>query len=139
VTRHMDTIALENCEDRHLYRLRSRNLRIGVFSAPLRGFVGLRTKFDSTFLDVEYHWDADAHHGTACPVVDLGALLPEATVLATDLGTRCQTCGRALTFDVALSRRWHHVGEGTCSKTFPVSLGNEVLFTWLQEQEKRIT
>jgi hypothetical protein len=129
--RSPNTIPLEACKDRQLYQLRSRNLRVGVFSAEQRGFFGLRTKFGSTFIDIEYHWDADAHHGTACPLEALGVSLPEEIPLANDLGAACRTCGRAIAFNTN-TKEWVHSGEGTCTETDPASVGNEAFHEWLR-------
>jgi hypothetical protein len=52
-----------------IYTLRSRNLRIGVWNAERKSFVGIRTKFGSRFLDCETHWDAG---GTATPMDLIG-------------------------------------------------------------------
>lgn len=65
-------IALENCQERKLYRLRSRNIKIGVFH-PEQGFIGIRTKFGSRFLDSENHWDS-IEFATAKPLEVIGEL-----------------------------------------------------------------
>ncbi|MGH2749812.1 MAG: hypothetical protein ACRDK3_02890 [Actinomycetota bacterium] len=72
-----DTISLSECKPRHLYRLMSRNLSIGVFDASNNGFIGIREKFGSRYLDTEYHRDTGAPHGTASPYEDLGSIPDE--------------------------------------------------------------
>ncbi len=72
-----DTIPLSECKPRHLYRLRSRNLTFGVFDASNNGFIGIREKFGSRYLDTEYHRDTGPPHGTASPYEDLGTIPDE--------------------------------------------------------------
>lgn len=71
----MKYIPLTQCVDRAVYRIRSNNLGIGVFSKEIRGFIGIRTKFGNKYLFTEYHHDTGAPFGTACPVEQLGVLL----------------------------------------------------------------
>ena len=51
----MKIIPLQDCKDRHLYRINSRNFNLGVFDAKTRDFIGIRTKIGDTFLDRENH------------------------------------------------------------------------------------
>ena len=48
-------IPIQDCKDRHLYRINSRNFNLGVFDAENRDFIGIRTKIGDTFLDRENH------------------------------------------------------------------------------------
>ena len=64
-------IRLEDCEDGCLYRLRSRNLAIGVFSQEMRGFVGIREKFGAKFLELEYGYTQEPSFGSATAVQKL--------------------------------------------------------------------
>lgn len=66
-------IKIEDLQDRKLYRLLARNIKIGVWEAVSQQFLGIRTKFDSRFIDGEYHWDAPAY-ATACPLEVIGQL-----------------------------------------------------------------
>jgi hypothetical protein len=68
----MDYIDLDDCEERKLYRLDARNIKIGVFSLKW-GFIGIRTKWGSRFLDSENHWDAP-QYATAKPLEVIGEL-----------------------------------------------------------------
>lgn len=65
-------IPLDDCEHGVLYRIASRNLRIGIYNEPSKSFVGIRFKFGNRFLDDEDHWDTGAPHGTAKPLEKLG-------------------------------------------------------------------
>jgi hypothetical protein len=69
-----DTIRLTECKPRHVYRLRSRNLSVGVFDEDSNGFIGIREKFGSRYLDTEHHRDTGPPHGTATPYEELGAV-----------------------------------------------------------------
>lgn len=72
-------------EIRKIYKLNSRNLLIGVWNGFK--FVGIRKKFDSEYLDSEYHWDEtgatpydknpNQSYGTAKPTKKLEILLPK--------------------------------------------------------------
>jgi hypothetical protein len=55
-----------------VYRLQSRNLSCGVWDGET-GFIGIRCKFGSRFLETEIHWDLDENHGTAQAMNELGA------------------------------------------------------------------
>ena len=69
-------IKMADCVDRGLYRLRSRNLTLGVYRAEVKGFIGIREKFGPLYLDTEYLWEPGPPFGTArsmtfveqCPV-----------------------------------------------------------------------
>lgn len=64
-------IALAHCKDQWLYRIRSRNLILGVFRKDQNGFVGIREKFGYEYLFVEFHWDTGEPHGTVKPLEPL--------------------------------------------------------------------
>jgi len=79
MSKKLNYIPLEECRDRQLYYIRSRNLSFGVFVKEQKGFVGIRTKFGHRYLFTEYHWDTGAPFGTVhpkqlleeCPIEDL--------------------------------------------------------------------
>lgn len=54
---HIKYIPLDECKHGFLYRIIARNLKHGIFNKSENGFIGIRTKFNSRFLDTEYHWD----------------------------------------------------------------------------------
>src|SRR5690242_8016495 len=60
-------ISLNDCEDGFIYKIKSRNLKFGLFIKERNGFLGIRTKFNTRFLFMEYHWDADTSFGTVKP------------------------------------------------------------------------
>lgn len=67
----------DELENGHVYEIRSRNLTQGVWVAEQHGFIGIRRKFDSRYLFMEYHHDHDPHVGTVQPVRPLGVVVPE--------------------------------------------------------------
>ncbi len=60
------------CVAGQLYRVRARNFRIGVWTGE--GFLGIRNKWGSEFLDTEYHWDSN---GTVRPLEALPETVPD--------------------------------------------------------------
>lgn len=64
-------ILLGKCKKGYFYRIKARNFQVGIFDGDT-GFIGIREKFGTKFLDTEYHWDTGAPHGTACPIKELG-------------------------------------------------------------------
>lgn len=85
-------LPISECVPGHVYRVRARS-----FQAPYAvytdasgvegfeaGFIGIRTKFGSTYLWCEHHWDQGPPWGTASPVEDMGISVPEGTALTTE-------------------------------------------------------
>ena len=48
------------------------DLVVGVFIKDKAGFIGIREKFGSRYLFMEYHYDTGAPYGTAQPVKKFG-------------------------------------------------------------------
>lgn len=63
----MSYIPVEECEHGYLYRIHSRNLRVGIYNKKVKGFIGIREKFDDKFLFTEYHADSGGQFGTVRP------------------------------------------------------------------------
>jgi len=57
---------------RGIYKLKARNLVTGVWDG--KAFLGSRSKFDSTFVDSEFHWDDDHGCATVQPKTLIGML-----------------------------------------------------------------
>lgn len=70
------TIPLDECKDRMVYEIHSRNLAVGVFVQDRRGFIGIREKFGSRYLFMEFHYDTGAPFGTVRPIKEL-TVVPE--------------------------------------------------------------
>jgi len=135
----MDFISLKNCKDRFLYKIRSRNLSLGVFNIATSGFIGIREKFRDLYLFEEYHYDTGAPHGTVHPLEKL-ELLPEDIVLNEFLGTVDYRTRRPVKFDKPKSqggRGWYFTDTNEdAGRVDPVGVSNKKLFNWLEEKEE---
>jgi hypothetical protein len=69
-----DYIPLDECKHGHVYRINARNFGVGVFNEKDNGFIGIRYKLGSRFLDTEHHWDQGPPHGTVKPLGEVHAL-----------------------------------------------------------------
>ena len=124
-----DWIALEDCGPRHIYRLDSRNLRLGVFNLDTKGFIGIRLKFGNRFLFTEYHWDTGEPYGTAKPLEDRGPL-DDTIELRENDPTVCGHCGEPVTYELDPKRRW--IGcKPECGGARPFSTPYKLLFDLL--------
>ena len=61
-------ISLKDCRHKGLYKIDARNFSLGVYNKKQQGFIGIRTKFNNKFLDLEFHWDTRAPYGTVKPL-----------------------------------------------------------------------
>jgi len=153
----MEFIPLEQCVKGTIYKIHSRNLRIGVFNGDT-GFIGIREKFGHEYLFTEYHYDCGAGgYGTVRPI-EIIAELPKWIPLKEYLSDNiCGNCGRNVIFipdDPATSTpgTWHHIpfsvwdreeeeeepklfDFGDC-KPRPTMLQNPYLFDYLINLEK---
>lgn len=137
-------ISKEACVDRRLYRIRSRNLRFGVFNQETGGFLGIRVKFGSRYVFEEYHHDNGPPYGTVYPVEDLGVDLPADILLLERMpGSWTKDGTREVYFDRPVSdggRGWLYKdtdeplppGEGS------YVLENTALLKWLEAQESSL-
>lgn len=83
----MKLIPMEQLVPGGVYRIRSRNLIVGVWWPEAKGFIGIRTKFGDRYLFTEFHHDADPHMGTVNQMEFLGFVFK---------GTMSDTSNRAL-------------------------------------------
>lgn len=150
----MDYIPLTQCIKGTIYKIWSRNLRIGVYDGK-GGFIGIREKFGYEYLFTEYHFDTSIPYGTVKPkevIKELPGWIP----LEEYLGSICGNCGRNVQFiplgDTPAPGRWEHIpislwdaeeedvkpfDFGDC-KVRPTSLSNPYLFDYLMNLEKEI-
>lgn len=91
-------LPIDECEDRGIYRISSRNLSVGVFVKETSGFIGIREKFGDLFLFSEYHNDTGAPFGTVFPKEKIGQL-PEDIELKEYLGSVDQKTGKPVVYD----------------------------------------
>lgn len=128
-------IALADCQVGGVYRLRSRNLAFGIFDGK-RGFVGIRTKFYSRFLDTEYHVDAPPFN-TATPIELVGFI--DETLTPEALLAWCKTCGKSANFDMSrgetVTDRWQH-DEPADHDVDLIRMSNAQLFPLLDAYER---
>ena len=137
----MDTkhIPLDQCKNRHLYRINSRNLSVGIYSEPTKGFLGIRQKFDDFFVAEEYHYDTGVPHGTAKPLEDLGFILPEEILLKAYLpGVWCNQTGREIQLRTDGERGWIYVDTGEAASGYGHTRNNKELFDWLINHQKTL-
>jgi hypothetical protein len=130
----MPHIPLTDCKHRKLYRLASRNLKLGFFEEETRGFLGLRRKFGSTYVFEEYHWDCGPPYGTVHPQEELPEELPAEIELKEDLGAKCSICGQPLEQG---GSGWVHEGGHQCNRWYPMTRCNESLEGWLLQMEMK--
>lgn len=146
-------IPRDQCKNRRLYRIQSRNLSLGVFHAETCGFFGLRKKFGHVFAFEEFHWDNGPPYGTVKPLEELPETLPEGIVLAVDLDTICSDCRatsayikfpdgeREKTYEdghkMMITGEWKHLEPTDCPQVSPMSKSNAALERWLKRMEKK--
>jgi hypothetical protein len=134
-----DFIPLTECKVRGVYRLRSRNLGVGVFDGN-NGFIGIRTKFTDRYLDTEYHWDQGPPFGTARPE-KLLCTLPPGIDLREVNPSECSACGVATTFiehvyytlvaEYRPTGYWVHTTQTDCDDPRPCRRMYQPLFDFL--------
>jgi len=133
-------IKREDCKERVLYRIHSRNLEFGVFDAQDGGFIGLREKFGETYIFKEFHYDNGAPFGTVRPEEALPETLPAEILLAASRpGSVCGGCDQFVDFDEKLppKERWFHLVESSCKEVRPHSRGNPDFGKWLLVMEDK--
>lgn len=134
-------IPLGECKDRVVYEIESRNLIVGVFVKERAGFIGIREKFRSRFLFMEYHYDTGAPYGTVRPLKEL-TMAPEDMPLSEHVETLDQVTRRPVAFDrpvVDGGKGWYFIDTGEASEEIdPAYIENEKLFKFLEKIEKAI-
>jgi len=145
-------IPKSECKDRQLYRLHARNIAFGVYRAEDGAFFGLRTKFGTTFVEPEFHWNNDddngEYFGSAKPVEELPEVLPTDIVNDDDLGTACSVCGKDTKYvkwpegdsrehrlwngkTMLVEGRWQHTDGTRCDGMAGNRRSNKPLYDWL--------
>lgn len=136
----MERIPLDECKDRTLYRIHSRNMDLGIFNKTTKRFVGIREKFGDYFLFAEDHYDTGAPFGTVHPKKELEPM-PEGMNIEERLGAIDEKTGRTVDFDKPISeggRGWYFVDTDEASEEIrPVSVQNDELFNWIKEKEEK--
>jgi hypothetical protein len=124
-------ISYYNCKVGNIYILNSRNLEFGVFTGA-GTFIGLRNKFEDTFLDQELHFERG---GTAQPLYHFGSV-PDNIPLTISLGAYDRKTGRTVEFDKPIvdgGKGWYFSDNEVSSRDImPCSKGNDLLFNYLK-------
>lgn len=134
-------MTMDQMENRRVYWLQSRNLRVGVWNLATQGFIGVRHKFGDTYLFTEYHYDSSPTIGTAMPLEGVDDLwIPDGVLLNERLpGSWCgEQLDREVRFqgDLPAGDRWRHVDDGTTCRESRV-LDNQELLDILQPLDAR--
>ena len=61
-------IPMKKCKHGYLYEIDARNFVIGVYNKKIKGFLGIREKWGSRFIEAEDHWDTGEPYGTVKPL-----------------------------------------------------------------------
>lgn len=132
-----ERVPIDECIPRRLYKLRSRNLTLGVYDGK-QGFIGVRHKIGSNFLFTEYHWDQGPPHGTVLGVVDTGIDLPGHIQLCESPGTVDMETDRWVSFDKPVAnggKGWYFTDTGEPGENIrPQGKRNAELYDWLIDQ-----
>lgn len=124
-----DYLKLNECVKGSVYKLKSRNLSVGVFDGK-DSFIGIRTKFDRRFLDSEGHWD-NSSFATAKPLLEIG-YVPDDISLSIVLKTIDSRNDREVDYD----KGWYYLDTGEYDKNInPVNIRNKELFEFLEQFE----
>lgn len=136
-------LPLDACKHGWLYRIRSRNLSVGVYNEPVKGFVGIREKMGHEYLFTEFHYDTGAPFGTVHPMSEIVEC--PITPLTEHLGTVCTEHGRPAHYDDSepytdpvakhtYRGRWKHEDDGTplLDDDSARMINNDALFEWLR-------
>lgn len=127
----------EGLVHRRVYRLRSRNLVIGVWNEKSLGFIGIREKGDSLYLFTEYEYTLS--NGTAKAVRDMEVDVPSAIEMNTGLGTMCSlhlTSCHYQKNELGDKGKWFHQ-DGTLLEpgASPMGVSNQELFDFLTKYD----
>lgn len=120
----------EKYKERFVYRIRSRNLVVGVFDGD-SGFIGIREKFGSRFLFKEYVGDG----GTVSVVGPAFGRVPDRIPLRErQEGSWCLDChGKAWWTGPPAPAPW--ACENDCENVTGYGKGNQELFDLLEAME----
>jgi hypothetical protein len=89
-----NTLPEDQLEGRQVYRIKCRNLSVGVWVPEARGFIGIREKFGDKYLFTEYHYETGAPYGTAHALAKLDLVIPEDVELVENFFGICRFCGK---------------------------------------------
>jgi hypothetical protein len=123
-----------NLEIGRIYIIKSRNLSYGIFDG--NGFIGIRTKFHSRFLDKE------VLNYTAFVEKETDIIVPYPIKLTTGDGAICSKCEQFVMWDGnrPSNERWYHLTKSDCPDRdfIPYHNSNTVLFKFLDDVGKNL-
>jgi hypothetical protein len=138
-------VPLKDCIKGRVYRLRCRNLLVGVFDGK-DGFMGIRTKFGHRYLFTEYHWEQGAPFGTVAGAADLGIDVPEDIPIVETLGSIDRDSKRPVERDADATNPhyperkgwWRYIdtGEVAGPEVYATAVANDELFAFLERIDK---
>jgi len=136
----VDYIPLNDCKDRFLYQINSRNLSYGVYNEETKGFVGIRNKFGENYLFTEYHYDIGSPCGTVFPKKELIKIPDDFSPYST-LEVIDDKSKRPIKFDKPIfegGKGWFYKDTGESDKNIsPISIENDKLFEFLKATENK--
>lgn len=130
-----DYIPIKDCKNRFFYELDSRNLAYGVYNEQVKGFIGIREKFDNEYICTEFHWDTGPSFGTVKPLREI-CELPAEIELRERFDTIDSNSGRKVAFDKPIKdggKGWYFLDTGEPSQNInATSYENDALFDWIK-------
>lgn len=120
--------------DRQMYVINSRNLRVGAFDASTSSFYGIRTKFNSVYLDNEYEWDLSGSGTAHALAVIEGAVVPVDIKMLSRLYVVCAAELQVKNIAPRMTMPIHkHVSDDTsCEHGGTYWLENKALFDFIK-------
>jgi len=137
-----DGIPLEDLVHRHIYKIRSRNLFVGVWNETTQGFIGIRLKFASKYLDTEYEWNTGGSSGTAYALGDTGDIVPDDIPMRQRLDSVCSETNRKVVFTTPVAsggKGWVYADDNEPIIGTPRSVPNTALFELLTPYDDKFT
>lgn len=125
-------IPLDNLRHRAIYKIRSRNLLVGVWDESSKGFIGIREKMGDVYLFAEYHYDLG---GTAHATEEITLDLSDDVEIREFFGPRCDTHSEDVVFTKPIAKDgdgWVHVESQARCDGKPIASINKKLFDVLQ-------
>ena len=130
----VEYVPLNQCKDRFLYHIISRNLSYGIYDEKNKGFIGIRHKFGYDYLFTEYHYDIGPPFGTVKPQTEL-IKIPDDLDLRESFDTIDSKSKRFVDFDKPIKeggKGWFYSDTGESDKNInPIRINNDKLFEYL--------
>lgn len=125
-----------------IYEIVSRNLYVGVWDSSKRGFIGIREKFDSTYLFTEYEYATGSPFGTARAFRLLDETLPEGMAICENFEPYEKETGKTVRFTKPISQGgegWIYTDTLTQASGDIIRESNTPLYNFLMPIDKEIS